>query len=100
MNNWVWLDKLFGPGFNIRTYVSIFFIAIVSGTGGINGCVALWLRKDFKNESNELQNNFKTFLILTIIVNSFVSINLRKIWKLGWIPGIMRSSTQVNFTQL
>ena len=76
-NNWLLLDRLFGPGFNIRTYVSIFFIAIIAGAGGINECVALWLRKDFKN--NEIQNNFKTFLIITIIVNSFVSFNLRKI---------------------
>ena len=54
-------------------YVGPLFIAMVAGAGGINGCIALWLSKDFEVGSNELQNNFRTFLIITIIVNIFVS---------------------------
>ena len=57
----------------MRMYVGPLFIAMVAGAGGINGCIALWLSKDFEFGSNELQNNFRTFLIITIIVNSFVS---------------------------
>ena len=68
------LDKPFGQVFNMRTYAPVTFIGMVAGAGGINGCIALWLNKDFEAGSNELQNNFRTFLIITIIVNSFVSI--------------------------
>jgi len=57
----------------MRMYVGPLFIAMVAGAGGINGCIALWLSKDFEVGSNELQNNFRTFLIITIIVNTFVS---------------------------
>ena len=62
-----------GQGFNIRTYVGPLFVAMLAGAGGINGCIALWLTKDFEPGSMELQNNFKTFLIITIIVNILVS---------------------------
>merc|ERR1712131_302174 len=47
---------------------------MVAGAGGINGCIALWLSKEFEVGSNELQNNFRTFLIITIIVNTFACI--------------------------
>jgi len=55
-------------------YVGYLFIGMVAGAGGINGCIALWLNKDFEAGSNELQNNFRTFLIITIIVNTFACI--------------------------
>ena len=60
----------------MRTYVGPLFVAMLAGAGGINGCIALWLTKDFEPGSMELQNNFKTFLIITIIVNIFVSTNV------------------------
>ena len=67
------LDKWMGQGFNIRTYVGPLFVAMVAGAGGINGCIALWLTKEFELGSMELQNNFRAFLIITMIVNIFVS---------------------------
>ena len=62
-------------------YVGYLFIGMVAGAGGINGCIALWLNKDFEAGSNELQNNFRTFLIITIIVNTFVSTKWSRLWK-------------------
>ena len=62
-------------------YVGYLFIGMVAGAGGINGCIALWLTKDFEAGSNELRNNFRTFLIITIIVNTFVSTKWSMLWK-------------------
>merc|ERR1712135_280170 len=47
-------NKWMGQGFNIRTYVGPLFVAMLAGAGGINGCIALWLTKDFEPGSMEL----------------------------------------------
>ena len=54
----------------------LYFLGGLAGASGINGVIALWM--PVENYDDSLLNNFRFFLVMTMILNIFVSLTMSK----------------------
>ena len=57
----------------MKQWIPLYIIGGLAGASGINGVIALWMPVEHADDS--LLNNFRFFLIMTMILNIFVSKN-------------------------
>ena len=57
--------------FTVKRWIPFYILGGLAGASGINGVIALWMPVEHTDDS--LLNNFRFFLIMTIILNIFVS---------------------------
>ena len=57
----------------MKQWIPLYIIGGLAGASGINGVIALWMPVEHTDDS--LLNNFRFFLIMTMILNIFVSKN-------------------------
>ena len=57
----------------MKRWIPLYIIGGLAGASGINGVIALWMPVEHADDS--LLNNFRFFLIMTMILNIFVSKN-------------------------
>ena len=62
--------------FTLKRWIPFYVLGGLAGASGINGVIALWM--PVENYDDSLLNNFRFFLIMTMILNIFVSLTVAK----------------------
>ena len=57
--------------FTLKRWIPLYILGGLAGASGINGVIALWM--PVENYDDSLLNNFRFFLVMTMILNIFVS---------------------------
>ena len=58
----------------MKRWIPLYVIGGLAGASGINGVIALWM--PVENTDDSLLGNFRFFLIMTMILNIFVSLEI------------------------
>ena len=62
--------------FTLKRWIPFYILGGLAGASGINGVIALWM--PVENYDDSLLNNFRFFLVMTMILNIFVSFTMSK----------------------
>ena len=74
--SYVVLGKQACEQFTLKRWIPFYVLGGLAGASGINGVIALWM--PVENYDDSLLNNFRFFLIMTMILNIFVSLTVSK----------------------